>query len=471
MAYNSPSENRNELNALLDNYRSLRAGNSHHFIDEDAFETIINFYDDREQLSKALEAAQFAVEQFPYSANLLIKKADLLIANGKYKLALKTLEQAEILGSKEINLYILKTDIYLATDQQDKAILLLNDILHQFEGKEKIELLFELADVYDDYEDFDKVFDCLAYVLEIDAINEEALYKICFWTDHTGRNEESIKLHLKIIDEHPYCELAWFNLGSAYQGIKLYEKAIDAYQYVIAIDEKFDYAYRNIGDAFMRLKKYKEAIDYLLKVLELAKPEEVLYEAIAYCYEKLKQPHEARFYYKKAAHLNPENASMYYKMGITYMQEEQWKNGIKFLENAIKINKNNPEFAFALAQCYFQLEDFNQTIYYLSSCLNLKPKSTKAWELLMICLYYTESYDDGIEFVENALAATNNKPLFLFYKVAFLEANGFAKEAITLLEIALTQAPKQLKYLIELKPTLLHHPAFVDCIVKHKLRK
>ncbi|MEB3059476.1 hypothetical protein, partial [Parvimonas sp. D9] len=83
------------------------------------------------------------------------------------------------------------------------------------------------------------VFDCLKLILEEDPSNEEALYKICFWTDFTGRNEESIRLHQQIIEEQPFSELAWFNLAAAYQGLKLYEKAIDAYQYAVAIDEKF----------------------------------------------------------------------------------------------------------------------------------------------------------------------------------------------------------------------------------------
>lgn len=468
MAYSSPSENRNDIKQLLENYRNLRAGNPHQFIEEDAFEAIINYYDEREQLEKALEASNFAVELFPYSSILLLKKADLLIASAKYKAALKILDQVEILDTSDLNLYILKTDALLATDQQDKAIALLENVLVQFEGEEKIELLFELADVYDDHEDFDKVFDCLVHILNIDHTNEEALYKICFWTDHTGRNEESIKLHLRIIDENPYSELAWFNLGSAYQGIKLYEKSIDAYQYVLAIDEKFDYAYRNIGDAYMRLRRYKDAIENLLKVLELTKPEEVIFEAIAFCYEKLKLPAEARFYYKKASHLQPENATLYYKIACTYMQENQWKTAIKLLESALKINKQHPEFNFTIAQCYFQIEDFNQTIFHLSYTIANKPKSVKAWELLLICIYAIESYEDGLSYVENALVATNNKPLFLYYKVAFLYASHYTKEALVVLETALTLAPKLLKYLIELNPSLLQQSTFVDCIVRHK---
>ena len=199
------------------------------------------------------------------------------------------LDQAEILDSTDIDIYILKTDAYLALDQQEKAVELLEDALISLKGRKGLNLLFELADVYDDYEEFDKIFDCLKLILEQEPNNEEALYKICFWTDFTGRNEESIRLHQQIIDEYPYNELAWFNLAAAYQGLKLYEKSIDAYKYAVVIDEKFDYAYRNMGDAFIRLRKYKDAIEALEKVMELARPEDVIYEAIGHCYDKLEK--------------------------------------------------------------------------------------------------------------------------------------------------------------------------------------
>jgi tetratricopeptide (TPR) repeat protein len=304
------------------------------FLEEESFEKIIDWYDDQEETAKALEAVEMSMEYFPFSASLLLRKADLLLATRKYHEALHILEKAETLRCNDVNLYILKTDAYLALDMQEKAVALLEEAIAQFEGEEKIELLFELADVYDDYEEFDKVFDCLNLILQTDPTNEEALYKICFWTDFTGRNEESIRLHLGIIDEYPYSELAWFNLGAAYQGLKLFEKAIDAYQYAIAIDEKFDYAYRNIGDAYIRLRKYKEAIEALEKVLELSKPEEVIYEAIGHCYDRLHNYAQARFHYRKASHLNPEDSKLLYKIACTYYNEGQWNSAIKAWKRA-----------------------------------------------------------------------------------------------------------------------------------------
>ena len=106
-----------------------------------------------------------ALSNIPSLLRLLIKKADILLSLRRYNDALKILEQAELFDSSDINLYILKTDAYLALDQQEKAVELLEKALHSFEGEEKIELLFELADVYDDYEEFDKVFDCLKLIL------------------------------------------------------------------------------------------------------------------------------------------------------------------------------------------------------------------------------------------------------------------------------------------------------------------
>ncbi len=83
----------------------------------------------------------------------------------KYYEALAVLQKSETLNGTDVNLYILKTDIYLALDQQEKAVEVLEKALRHFDGEEKIELLFELADVYDDYEEFDKVFDCLLILL------------------------------------------------------------------------------------------------------------------------------------------------------------------------------------------------------------------------------------------------------------------------------------------------------------------
>ncbi|MFI5186911.1 MAG: tetratricopeptide repeat protein [Chitinophagales bacterium] len=471
MKENPYRENREEINELLRQFDNLKAGRNHNFLDEEAFEKIIEFYDQKEDLQKALEASEVGSEQYPFSSSLLIKKADILLSLRRYTEALKILEQAELFDSGDINLYILKTDVWLALDQQEKAVELLEKALHSFEGEEKIELLFELADVYDDYEEFDKVFDCLQLILEQDPNNEEGLYKICFWTDFTGRSEESIRLHQKIIDDFPYNELAWFNLAAAYQGLKLYEKAIDAYQYAITIDEKFDYAYRNMGDAYIRLRKFKEAIEVLQKVLELSKPEDVIFEAIGHCYDRLQNYAQARFYYRKASHMNAEDSKIFYKIACTYYNEGQWGSAIKQLENALKIHRFQPEYNLLMGECKFQAGSFKEAIQYLSNVVRVRPKSSSGWEALIRCLYKANFLEEAKEQVMAALQVTQGKPLFMFYLSTILFAMGKSKEAIQYLERAMEKAPRLLKRFVELNPSILQNQQVVDILAKFKRNK
>jgi tetratricopeptide (TPR) repeat protein len=471
MQENPSREDRDELNELLRQYQNLRTGKSHAFLEEEAFERIIDYFDERDDMSKAMQAVDTGLEYFPFSSQLLIKKADLLIATRRYREALERLEQASLFDNSDINIYILKTDAYLALDEQEKAVELLEEALAMFDGDEKVDLLFELADVYDDYEEFDKVFDCLKMILEKEPTNEEALYKICFWTDFTGRNEESIRLHQAIIEDFPYSELAWFNLGAAYQGLKLYEKAIDAYQYAVVIDEKFDYAYRNMGDAYIRLRKYKEAIDTLEKVLELTRPEEVIHEAIGHCYHRLGKHAQARFNYRKASHMNPDDSKLHYKIALTYINEEQWNRALSSLEQAMRMHRHIPEYNIATGECYMHLEKYREAIQYFSVAVRVRPKNVSGWDSLIRCLYKAGHYEEAARQCIAAKTATDNKPVFSFLYSAILFASGKSKEALLHLEEGLSKTPKLVKKFIELNPAILQNNHVVDMLATYKKKR
>ena len=137
MKENPHYQEHEDLKELLKQYQYLRTGRSHSFLDEESFEKIIDYFDDKEEIPRAIEAVELAIGQYPYSAVLLIRKADLLIASRNYAEALKILEQAGLLDGTDINLYILKTDVYLALDQPEKAVALLEDALQHFEGEER----------------------------------------------------------------------------------------------------------------------------------------------------------------------------------------------------------------------------------------------------------------------------------------------------------------------------------------------
>jgi len=467
----SNRKDKEEMEELLRVYQNLKTGITSVFLEEDDFDKIINFYDDRENLVAALEAAELGHQQFPYSAYLMFKKADLMIASRHYQEALDLLDIAALYDSSDATLYILRTDAYLALDRAEGAAQQLEEALERFEGEDRVELLFELTEVYDDYEDFEKVFDCLVLILKEEPLNEEALIKICFWADFTGRSEESIRLHQWIIDEYPFSELAWFNLATAFQGLKLYEKSIDAYKYALAIDEKMDIAYRNMGDAYIRLHKYKEAIDCLQIVLELSRPEDVVHEAIGHSYHKLNNFAQARFHYRKASHLNPNDSRIYYKIAITYCKEEQWGAAVKQLETAMRLHKSQPEFNLLMGECKMEQGKLKEAIQLFLHVIRVRPKNVSGHEALIRCLVKAEELEEALQQCLHATEQTGGAPLFTYFKSGILYLQGRSKEATLQLEKALKQNPRLFKKLSDWVPGLLQRPAVVELLSKYLRRK
>ena len=464
-------QDRDELKELLTQYDNLREGRPNSFIELEGFERLVEYYDDKNQLKEALTVCEYAINQYPNTAELLLLKGNLLIVTKQYKDALAILDEAEHIDSSDTFLYILKTEAYLALDMPKKAARLLENAIETFEGDEKLDLLFELSDVYDDYENFEKVFDCMVLILKLDPANEEALHKICFWTDFTGRNEEGITLCKEILEEQPFNELAWFNLGAAYQGLKLHEKAIDAYEYVIAINDKFENAYRNMGDAHLRLRNYKTAIECLEKVNEIAMPESVVYEAIGHCYDRLENYAQARFNYKKASHLDAEDSHLHYKIATTYMNEAAWASAVKCLNVALRKNLMQPDYNLALGQCYMQIGDIDEALKLLGNVVRMRPKNISGWTELLKCLLHAEYFYEGIDYAKLAYEHTDYKPIFVFYLSVFLFANGQMKEALLQLENGMSLNPKLLKKFIQLNPSLLKHRQVVEIIARFKKSK
>jgi tetratricopeptide (TPR) repeat protein len=311
----------NSLDELLQRYELVKQGEAAGIMEEEEFEKVIEYYFQNSNDQEALLACDIARTYYPFSGNVLLLKAEILTQAQKYGQALKALDEMEQYDKINLDAVLLRSDILLGQFKYDQAALWLETKSEELEGKEKIEVLLELSDVYDECEEFDAVFDTLKRVIKIDKRNEEALQKICFWAEFTHRLEESAEIHLAITEADPYNALAWFNLGAAYQGLKLYEKAIDAYEFCVVIDEKFEFAYRNMADAYMRMKWYEKAVEVLEKHLEIAKAEDVIYEAMGYCWEKQKNYPKARYFYRQASQLSPKDDSIFYKIGETYTRE------------------------------------------------------------------------------------------------------------------------------------------------------
>ena len=111
MSKNSFKEDKDGFSELLESYQAFKLGNISIYIDEEGFEDIIEYFNENERYTEALEAAEFAVAQFTYSSTLLILKADTLVSLRRFEEALFILDKAILFDSQDPVIYIIKTKI------------------------------------------------------------------------------------------------------------------------------------------------------------------------------------------------------------------------------------------------------------------------------------------------------------------------------------------------------------------------
>ncbi|NCX95513.1 MAG: hypothetical protein EBX41_03725 [Chitinophagia bacterium] len=450
----------------LRRYEIMKTGGYDNMLDEEEFEQIIEHYLHNSSEDQALQACEVAGKYYPYSTNILILKAEIYIQRQKYGQAMKTLDAIDILDASNIDSVLMRSDIWINTHRTEKATQWLTAQAERFEGKEKAEILLELSDVYEEEMDFDKAFDAIIKILDFDKRNEEALQKICFLADFTGRLYDSITLHNALLEEDPVNCMGWYNLGSAYQGLKLYEKAIDAYLNCIAIDDTYEYAYRNLADAYMRTKKYEHALDALNDYLQIGKPEDIIYISMGKCHDKMKNYATARAFYFKALELSPGDANIHFCIGKTYIKEKLWNSAIQTLLTAITLTPK-AVFSISLAECYKRINKMNAAVEAYKEAIIYCPPSKKVYVALIKGILEINSPIEALSQLKEAEDVCGYEPEFCYLKAAACLYLGKNKEALLNLEIALKEAPNKKRLFCSVYPDYANNIAIVKLIDRY----
>ena len=128
--------------------------------------------------------------------------------------------------------------------------------------------------------------------------------------------ENSIKYYLIYLEEEPFSDSAWYNLGIIYNKLDKYEKAMEAYDYALAVNSQNTFALFNKGNILSNLERYSDAIPVYHEYLE---NEPDSFEAMTYlaeCYEKTGDVIMAKKYYQEAIELAPDFADPWFGLGV-----------------------------------------------------------------------------------------------------------------------------------------------------------
>lgn len=437
MSAPNPFDDYQNVTDLVAHYEETERNNAQLFLDETSFEQLIDYYEVKKNSEKASKIANIAIEQYPFSSYFLVKKAQFLFDVKQFDQALEVLEKAEVFDPKDLQIHLLRADIYVWMENYKKAIATVEYAMTICDKEEMPDLYLEMADVYEEWEKYEEVFECLKKTLECDANNEEALNRMWFCVEFIEKYQESVDFHTMLIDREPYNHRAWFNLGHAYSGLGNYEKAVEAFDFVLAIDEKSEYAYKDCGDVLFRMENYRKAIEYYKSSFEIARPtKEVLYN-IGECYECLEEFAMARNYYRKAVNMDPSFHPAFFRIGLCYHAEQKWSNALTSLERACKLKEDEPDYIEVLADAYYELGDLDSAIELFAKAIDIRPESKEAWLALARTLLEAGMHRDAFTVLDDACAQFDNPADILYVKGAYYFLVGNKKESLLNLERAM----------------------------------
>ncbi|MCC6582463.1 MAG: DUF3808 domain-containing protein [Chitinophagales bacterium] len=370
------------VSELIAQYEQSVKNDNTPFFDQDDYEAIVEYYEEKGQFEHAMNAVEKSLQQYPYSSILLIKKAQVYFELKQLQLALEILDKAEIFDSSEIGIYLLRAEIFTFQSRYKEAVDILEKLLETSERDDLTDIYLQLCDVYEDWEKYFEVYDCLVACLKIDPNNEEALNRFNYCVEITDKYEESIPFHKKLIDINPYNEFAWYNLACSYRGVDEYENAIEAFEYVLAINDDADFVYQDIAELHFKKGEFKKSLEVIREMCNTFEADDEIYFLQGKCHEALGDMKMARYCYRKAVHDNPSLSDAYFRIGETYKHEGLWEQAYKSFQKANELEKEQYEFCLAMAEAAMEISETEVAIDACETAIDIFVKRHEAYFIL-----------------------------------------------------------------------------------------
>lgn len=218
------------------------------------------------------------------------------------------------------------------------SIDLYKEALFFLENGEKIEVLFNLADVYGEVKNF--VGANLVYneIIEIDPLSSGAWYGIAF-TNEILNNDIYISLdaYEKAIELDPAYKEAYYYAATIYGDLENYPKSISYLEKVIELDPEDYVAYNDLGSIYESQKDYKKAKSYLEKSISINDHYYLSYFNLGVVHKQMGDHEKAIEYYEKAKNLS-DSRFIYLNMSAIYIEDNKLDEAIKILTEGIKEN-------------------------------------------------------------------------------------------------------------------------------------
>lgn len=460
------SHEEEDRNLSLSRFESMLKTNKILFFDSEEFEDIILHYMDIGKPSLARKALKLALEQHPKSTGLRLVQVEMLVFEDKLETAEKLLNELYAIEPTNEEIYIQKANIYSKRDNHEKAVELLKIALKYTDDYADVHNLIGMEYLFMD--ELEMAKENFIKCLNEEPEEQSSLYNVIYCFEFLEQYEAAIAFLTKYIDENPYSEIAWHQLGRLNYSIKNYEDAYLAFDYATVIDDQFMGAFMEKAKSLERLKRYEEAIENYVETINLDDPTSYALLRIGKCFEKLGNEIEALKYYNQTVHEDPLLDKGWIAITDLYFKKKNYQKALFFVNKALAIDSENKMYWKRYATINRALSFYEEAeqgyrkaveygdyeldtwLYWVDILQFLGEFDTAVQTLLQACEYFPDEHE-----VEYRLAG-------LYYMLQNTEKGSFH------LNNGLRLNFKNKSILQELFPVIWERKMIQDTIAKYK---
>lgn len=453
-------------NFSLERFESMLKTNSVLFFDSEEFEEIVHHYLENGKIALAKKATKLGLEQHPTSTNLKLYRIEMYIFEDKLDIADELLDELYLLEQSNEEIYIQKANIFSRRDKHKEAITLLEQALEITDDEADVLSLLGMEYLF--IEDYQNAKYYFMKCLEQDEEDYSSLYNVIYCFEILDQYEAAIDYLNDFLNKHPYCEVAWHQVGKQYYELKDYKKALAAYDFAIISDDSFIGAYLEKGRVLEKLKKYPEAIESYSITLGLDDPTSYALLRIGKCYEKLGNTEMAIQFYTKCV----EEDSLLDKgwIAITdfYINAKNYQKALYYIERALSIDSENVFYWKRYAKINNKLSLFEEAEVGYRKTLELGNYELESWLTRGDILTNLGEFEAAINNFNQALEFySENAEIEYRLSGLYFTLNENDKGAFHLRN-ALNSEPEFLMIIEELFPSIFQMKRVKEIIKKHK---
>ena len=443
-----------EFRSLLARYEEMVTSDQSYYFEVTELTDIAEYYAMQNDSERAEAALDYALRLHPENIDALIFKARARLINGHLAEARHLIESITDQNDREV--MFLRAELLMASHQYAQAEALLRTLIEEegYKGNTYADIIDLLID--NGQNDMAQLWidEATERHPNHQILTESAAY--C----HTlhERFDEAIALYNQLLDIDPYSTFYWEELGKIYFRREEYDKAIEAFEFVIAINgDECYYALYAVANCYFNIGNYERAEEYYHTIHERY-PDTVdpLFH-MGMCRVNRSDDDEALNYFTQALATiregSEEQAQIYSQMSLIFSRKGQHEKAVTYTNEALKICPENAELVIMKGHELLSQGHYEESTEEFLRAIELSPDGTER-SLFLIAVSMLENGHCEMSHYMLRLLKDNPaiEPEMLYPYLCFCEWTLRKENFHDTLTEALAQCPERTYEIFNLTP-------------------